>query len=150
MTARFDYREQAPETANALYAIGKWLRASSLPAQLRELLELRVSQMNGCAFCCDLHAAAARTAGVSEQRLERLAAWREDSCFSEAERAALGWAETLTALPAASDELDARHRALARHFDEEAITALSVTVTLINAWNRLVLASGHEPPARAR
>lgn len=118
--------------------------AAGLDEALLELVNVRVSQINGCAACLATHVPAARAAGVSAGRLDLLPAWRELDDFGDPERAALRLAETLTRL----DDVDERAAALdaaAEHFDEEQLASLEWTIVLINAFNRVSIASHHQP-----
>ena len=117
---------------------------AGLDEGLLELVNVRVSQMNGCAACLATHVPAARKAGLSQQRLDLLPAWRELDAFGESERAALRVAETLTSL----DEVEERAAAIAaasEHFDDDQLAALEWTIVLINAFNRVSIASHHQP-----
>lgn len=117
---------------------------AGLDEGLLELVNVRVSQMNGCAACLATHVPAARKAGLSQQRLDLLPAWRELDAFGESERAALRVAETLTSL----DDVEERAAAIAaasEHFDDDQLAALEWTVVLINAFNRVSIASHHQP-----
>lgn len=117
---------------------------AGLDEGLLELVNVRVSQMNGCAACLATHVPAARKAGVSQQRLDLLPAWRELDAFGESERAALRVAETLTSL----DDVEERAAAIAaasEHFDDDQLAALEWTIVLINAFNRVSIASHHQP-----
>lgn len=142
--SRFDSRKYFP-SLQPLFALSKQIRAGSLEPRLRELVQMRVSQINGCAYCMDMHAKDARAAGESEQRLYVLPAWREAPFYSARERAALAWAEALTRLPARDqsvpDELYQQARA---QFDEKELVELTLLVTLINTWNRLNIAARPE------
>ena len=110
--------------------------ARSLHPDLVDLVFLRVSQINGCAFCMDLHGAALRRAGVDPRKLDTLPGWRHGHLFDARERAALAWAEALTALPSrAPDEAD--YEALKPHFDDAGIATLTMAVAVVNALNRL-------------
>lgn len=149
MSARIDYplfNDLLPGVQEALVAAGAALKQAGLDPVLGELVKLRASQLNGCSFCLQYHLNLARRVGVSQAKLDLLAAWHDATCFSDAERAALAWAEWLTRLPqpAQPDEV---YRALARHFDASAIAALSVAIATINAWNRLGVGLGFVPPA---
>jgi len=128
-----------------LFALGKQLDAGTLEPALRDLVLMRVSQINGCAYCLDMHSKDARAAGETEQRLYVLPAWREAPFYSERERAALAWAEALTHLAAhdqsAPDELYEQARA---QFDEKELVDLTLLVTLINSWNRINIAGQPE------
>jgi AhpD family alkylhydroperoxidase len=138
MTQRIDYKRVAPEAYKAMLGIENYVRASGLEHSLLELLKTRVSQINGCAHCLDMHTKEARAAGETEQRLHLLPAWREAPCYSDRERAALAWAEALTQLSAngVPDELYAGVR---RHFDEKALVDLTLAIIGINGWNRLAV-----------
>jgi AhpD family alkylhydroperoxidase len=109
--------------------------ASSIDRRLAGLLEIRTSQINGCAGSIDLHALAARKRGETEQRIYLLPAWRDAACYSPRERAALAWAEVLTRLQAHSYE--SAHAALKQHFTEEERLRLTLLVADINGWNRI-------------
>jgi AhpD family alkylhydroperoxidase len=121
-----------------LNSAGKLLSESSLPAATQELVKLRASQINGCGYCTDMHTKDALHAGETQQRLNLVAAWREATVFTEAERAALELAEQGTRLadasPGVTDDVWAN---AAKHYDEEQLAALVVTIALINTYNRL-------------
>lgn len=117
--------------------------AAGLGEALLELVNVRVSQLNGCAACLSMHVSAAREAGVSQQRLDLLPAWRDLEGFGEPERAALRLAETLTRLDDV-DERRAATAAAAEHFESEALSALEWSIVLINAFNRVSIASDHQ------
>jgi len=137
-----DFRHEAPEAYRALAAL---TRASSLDHGLAELMKVRVSQLNGCAYCVDLHVGLALKAGERQRRLHALATWRESPFFSERERAALALAEALTLMDrgplpvAVSGEV-------ARHFEGSERSQLVVVIAGINAWNRVMVASGDPTP----
>ncbi len=133
-----------PDAYRALAALEKAVREGPLPHSTLELVKLRSSQINGCAFCVDMHYKDARAAGETEERLYMLPVWREATCYSEPERAALAVAESVTRI---SDrhlppdvEADAR-----RHYDDVGFAALIFAVTAINAWNRVAI-TGHSEP----
>jgi len=115
--------------------------SASLEPCLSELVQIRVSQITGCAHCLNLHLAEARAQGESEQRLFLVATWREAPCYSERERAALGWAEALSRLSEGADH-DAAYALLKAHFTEEEQVKLSVTINIIGGWNRLAVGFG--------
>lgn len=145
MTQRLDYfRASAPEPLKALSALSGYLRESGLDPALRELLELRASQLNGCAFCIDMHTKDLKALGESEARLYLLSAWREANVYTAAERAALAWTEALTRLDSGQD-LQALYDALARHYSEPRILEITFAVVVINSWNRLSVGFGREP-----
>src|SRR5665213_409363 len=118
MTARPDYRTALPEATRALSGLEEVVEASTLEPKLRELVKVRASQINGCTFCLDMHTKDARAIGEDEQRLHLVAVWREASCFSERERAALAWSEAVTLLPE-SGAPDDVYDALRPVFSEE-------------------------------
>jgi AhpD family alkylhydroperoxidase len=118
-------------------------RAAGLPPTTAELVNLRASQINGCAVCLDMHSRGARKAGETDERLHTLAAWRDSPYFSEAERAALALTEAATRLADRANPVpDDVFAAAAKHYDEPALAALVVSIAAINAWNRLNVATG--------
>jgi AhpD family alkylhydroperoxidase len=120
-------------------------RTSGLTRGFTELVNLRVSQVNGCAVCLDMHTRGAKQAGEAEQRLNTVAAWRESSYFSEAEKAALALAEAVTRLADRPDPVpDDVFAAAAKHYDEAALAALLTHVAVINVWNRLNVATAQQ------
>lgn len=135
---RLPYFRLAPEAYKTLYALSDRIGRGALDKKLVELVYLRVSQMNGCAFCLDMHATALRGLGEDAQRMDVAAGWRECSLFSEAERAALDWAETLTRIGDGAPE-DAQFDALKQHFSDAQIAELTFAVATINAWNRIAV-----------
>lgn len=139
MSGRFDYATVAPEASSAMRGLERYVRASGLERSLLELVKIRASQLNGCAYCLDMHTKDARAAGESEQRLYALAAWREAPFYSERERAALEWSEAMTLLgrDGVPDDLYERAR---RHFSELELVNLTMAVIAINGWNRLSVA----------
>lgn len=138
MTPRMNYHKAAPEVMTAMMAAEAMAQDLSLPEALRELINIRVSQINGCAFCLHLHAPAARQAGVSRQMLDVLAAWRESPLFDERERAALAWAEALTRI-APTGVPDPDYARLVASFDERERVELTFVIALVNAWNRFAV-----------
>ncbi len=144
--ARIDLMKNHPATANAMMALENQLRAGALPLALKELVKMRVSQINGCAFCIDLHVGVARRHGETDRRLHLLAAWREAGLFDARERAALAWAESLTRLATTQDVPDAVYDMVAAQFSEAEIVELSLAVVAINGWNRFQVAF-RAPPA---
>lgn len=125
----------APEAYKAMYALEKFLNESTLPKTLKELVSLRVSQINGCAFCVDMHAHDLRAGGETDERLFSVPTWREAPFYTDQERAAFRLAEEATVLgrEGVSDEAWAEAKA---HFDDETLAALIVEIATINAWNR--------------
>lgn len=145
MIQRLDYIRLNEKAVNGLLAVRKHI--ASIDAKLVALVELRVSQINGCAYCVDLHATQAREAGETQQRLDSVAAWRECPFFDEREKAALAWAEALTHISEtlAPDDL---YDGLKDHFSDEQIVDLSFVISLMNTWNRLAVGFRHLPEAR--
>ena len=125
-----------------LVTLGQNIHAAGrLEPALIELVLMRVSQINGCAFCLDMHSKDARAAGETEQRLYVLPAWRETKLFSERERIALAWAEELTELASHDAVSDALYEQARLHFEEDALVDLSLLVATINGWNRINIAA---------
>jgi AhpD family alkylhydroperoxidase len=129
----------APEAREALRGLEKYLARSGLPLALVELVKLRVSSINGCAFCIDKHWRALRELGEPEPRLYALSAWREQPGYSPRERAALAWAESVTEL-GTNGVPDALFAELGAHFTPKEIVDLTYAIAAINAWNRLCVA----------
>jgi|SRR5579863_1907588 len=144
MKERVAYGKVAPGGYRAMAGLERYVRESGLEKSLLELVRLRASQLNGCAFCLDMHWKDARVAGESEQRLYGLDAWRETSYYSERERAALAWTEgvTLIADNHVSDEL---YEQVRQYFSEEELVNLTLAVVAINGWNRLAISFRTEP-----
>ncbi len=135
---RLDYQSTLPAGRKGMLGIEQAVRESPLEPGLLELVRQRASQINGCAFCLDMHSKDARASGEDEQRLHVLAAWREAPFYSDRERAALAWCEALTLLPETGAP-DADYDALTEHFSEEEIAALTYAIVAINGWNRLAV-----------
>jgi AhpD family alkylhydroperoxidase len=130
-----------PGAMDALNALSKSISRARLPVS-RELIELRASQINGCAVCLDMHAKAAAAAGESAERIATVAGWRETPYFSDAERAALALTEAVTRLADRAEPVsDEVWEAAADHFDETQLGALVLEISLINVWNRLNVAT---------
>jgi AhpD family alkylhydroperoxidase len=138
MEGRFDYRSAAPGAYRAMLALESYLHACSLEARLIHLVKLRVSQINGCAYCIDMHWKDLRAIGEGEQRLYSLDAWRETPFYTERERAGLAWAESVTRVAETHVPDDAYEEAR-RHFSEAELVDLTLAVATINAWNRLAI-----------
>ncbi|MEO7000338.1 MAG: carboxymuconolactone decarboxylase family protein [Ktedonobacterales bacterium] len=144
MNERIPYTRLTPGALKGMQALGSYLDTSNIEHSLRYLIEVRASQLNGCAYCLDMHTKDARTAGETEQRLYTVAAWREAPFFTERERAALLWTETLTQL--AGHPIPAEVRAQVRAaFPDQEFVDLTFAISTINTWNRLMLA--FETPA---
>ncbi len=138
MKARLNASQAAPDAIQAMRALSNYSKNSGLGPTLIELINMRVSQINGCAFCLAMHYTDARKNGETEARLSMLPAWREAPLYSERERAALAWTEALTHIgpEAAPDEL---YTDVRRHFSEEEMVKLSLAIAVINSWNRLMI-----------
>lgn len=129
------------KTFQPLLTLGGNIRAGSLEPELIELVQMRASQLNDCAYCLDMHSKDARAAGESEQRLYLLSAWREASCYSDRERAALAWCETLTCLDPRDGVPDTLYEQASAQFEEKELVDLTLLVTAINSWNRINIAA---------
>jgi AhpD family alkylhydroperoxidase len=146
--AIINYPKVAPEPYRLLGQIRAWLDGASVDQTLRSLLEVRVSQINGCALCLDIHTGEARERGVPQQLLDVLSAWREAPLlFTDAQRAALAWAEAVTRVPEGAPPPELVE-AMRPHFTDEQIVALSWAVIAMNAWNRLAVSFGYSPRPR--
>jgi AhpD family alkylhydroperoxidase len=135
---RINYSETYPAAMKAMGGLEQAVRASSLEAELIELVKLRASQINGCGYCVDMHTKDATAIGMDPQRLHLTAVWKEAPVFSPRERAALAWCESLTLLPetGAPDDVYAE---VEREFSPEEIVALTLAVVAINGWNRFAV-----------
>jgi AhpD family alkylhydroperoxidase len=155
MEPRIDYLKVAPPgAAQAMYGLENYVRNCGLEHSLLELMKLRASQLNGCAYCIDMHSKDARAAGETEQRLYLLDAWRESPFYSERERAALEWTEALT-LISTNHVPDELYERVSKHFTEAEMVNLSMAVIAINGWNRLSISfravpGTYEPKAAAK
>jgi AhpD family alkylhydroperoxidase len=125
----------APAQMQAFVDFSAAMAKDGIEPSLAELIKIRVSQINGCAFCLHMHSRDALAAGESELRLTMLAAWRESPLYSDRERAGLGWAEALTRLPDGTPSDDV-YATMAFHFSKEEQVKLTMTISMINAWNR--------------
>jgi AhpD family alkylhydroperoxidase len=134
-----------PGVFDALQALTAATAVPGLPRSTRELVNLRASQVNGCAVCLDMHTRGARKAGETDERLHTVAAWRESPYFSDAERAALALTEAATRLADRAEPVpDEVFAEAARHYDETALAALVVNIASINLWNRLNVTTGQQ------
>ncbi|MGL6234008.1 MAG: carboxymuconolactone decarboxylase family protein [Segniliparus sp.] len=150
MPARLDYYRSAPSGVKALMGVHAYVAQSGLPAELVELVNLRVSLINGCAYCLDMHTRELRKLGVAEEKITLVPVWDEvDAFFSERERAALAWAETVTRV-AETHVPDAAFAEVSAHFTEKEIADLTVAIGLINAWNRLAISFRAVPESAAK
>jgi AhpD family alkylhydroperoxidase len=145
MQQRLDYPKLAPDPARAMYGLETYLAGCGLEHPLLQLVKIRASQINGCAFCIDMHTKDARAAGESEQRIYELNAWRETPFYSDRERAALAWVEAVTHITSGvSDELYATAR---EQFSEKELVDLTWAAAAINAWNRVAISFRSVPGA---
>ncbi|HTL59921.1 MAG TPA: carboxymuconolactone decarboxylase family protein [Candidatus Limnocylindrales bacterium] len=144
MKPRIDFSKVAPGALRAMFGLGQYLRSSGLEEKLLHLLEFRVSQINGCAYCLDMHSKDLRAAGESEQRLYLLDAWRESPFYTERERAALAWAEAVT-LVADNHVPDDVYEQARTQFTEAELVNLTLAVVAINGWNRLSISFRNVP-----
>jgi len=138
MQQRLSYSKVAPEGTDILQKLERYVKSSGLEPDLLELVKLRSSQINGCAYCIDMHTKDARTRGESEQRLYAVSAWHEAPFYSERERAALAWTEAVTLISQdhVPDEVYAEVR---KHFSEKELVDLTFAIIAINSWNRLAI-----------
>jgi AhpD family alkylhydroperoxidase len=151
MQPRIDFRKHQ-DALKPLFALEKYIAESGLEPKLVHLLKMRASQINGCAYCLDMHSIDARAVGESEQRLYTLEAWRETPFFTDRERAALAWTESVT-LIAQTHAPDDVYADLQKHFTEKEIVDLTLVIGTINLWNRVAISTralpGHYKPAKA-
>ncbi|NLB27020.1 MAG: carboxymuconolactone decarboxylase family protein [Bacteroidales bacterium] len=138
MKERLNYAVSAPGALKGMLELEKFVHNSGLERPLYELVKTRASQLNGCAFCLDMHTKDARKAGETEQRLYALNAWRETPFYTGRERAALAWTEALT-LISGNDVPDSLYKATKEYFSEQEIVALTMAIIAINGWNRLAI-----------
>jgi len=134
--SRIDYFLHTPELITKLRNITQGLDQFSIDAKLRALIELRVSQVNGCAYCVDLHNREAKKLGELQQRLDNLLVWKESPFFNAREKAALAWAESLTNI-SETHAADAEYNMLKNYFSDLEIVEISISISLANFWNRM-------------
>jgi AhpD family alkylhydroperoxidase len=150
MEPRIDARKYAQEAQKGMMVIEKYLAECGLEHGLIHLMKMRASQINGCAYCIDMHSKDARAHGETEQRLYELDAWRETPFYTDKERAALAWTETIT-LVSETHVPDSAFEEVRKQFSEKEVVDLTLVVTAINSWNRLAIAlravPGHYRPA---
>ena len=153
MAERLRYGKAFPEGIHGLLNLGKIINNSGLEASLLHLVNTRASQLNGCAYCIDMHTKDARAAGETEQRLYALTAWRETPFFTPRERAALAWTEALTNIQQGHAP-EAVYQEAHREFGDADLVKLSLAIAHINAWNRIAIgfrseAGTYQPAAHA-
>lgn len=136
---RANYYDLAPKAMSSMNRFGDYIDKSSIDPKLRRLVELRVSQINGCAYCCDTHSEQARELGETQQRLDTLPTWQHAPFFTEQECAALRWAEELTRIEV-SGIPDQLYEQVSAHFNEQEIVDLTVIINTMNSWNRYAVA----------
>ena len=149
MKPRMNFYQAAPEAIKALNAVEIQLQGSGLEPSLIELVKTRASQLNGCAFCINMHTQDARKHGETEQRLYLLNAWHDAPLYTDRERAALAWTETVT-LISQTHAPDNAYDEVRKHFSEAETVNLTMLIATINAWNRLAIAFRAVPPAKAK
>jgi len=142
---RLDAYKVAPAGMKALRDVEAYLHQSTLGPQLIELVKMRASQINGCAYCLDMHSKTLRKGGESEQRIYLLDAWRESPLYAPRERAALAWTDALTLISQTHAPDDA-YDEVRRQFDEKEIVDLTTLIGMINLWNRLAISLRYEHP----
>jgi AhpD family alkylhydroperoxidase len=153
MEPRINLKNVAGEAFNAMGRLEAYARQSGLEPSLLELVRLRASQINGCAYCVDMHTKDARAAGETEQRLYATAVWRETPFFTERERAALEWTEAVTDI-AHGHVPDDVYQSVREHFGEKELVDLTMAIIAINGWNRLAISfravpGTYQPPSKA-
>jgi len=142
MYQRIDFREVNPKAVNLLSAASKHI--STIDKKLKALVDLRVSQINGCVYCVHLHLGEAREEGEDQKRLDSIAVWHESNLFTEAERAAFSWAEALTNV-SVTHAPDSVFEELKKHYTEQQIVDLTLIISVMNMWNRMSVAMRRLP-----
>jgi AhpD family alkylhydroperoxidase len=145
MPQRLNYAKASPDGFKAMRRLQAHVDTCGLEHPLLELVKMRASQINGCAYCLDMHSKDARAAGETEQRLYLLDAWREAPFYSERERAALAWTEALTRISKTKDVPDALYDEVRKQFSDKELVDLSLAIIAINGWNRLAIPFRSEP-----
>jgi AhpD family alkylhydroperoxidase len=148
-TQRLDAFRTHPESLNAMKALQGFVDHCGIEASLLELVKIRASQINACAYCLDMHMHEARKLGETQQRLDTLAAWQEAPFFSDKERIALTWTEALTRLSNPSPISDLEYETALKQFTPQELVALTTAVIAINGWNRLCIAFQTQPEKRS-
>ena len=145
MQSRLNFAKAAPDAYKAVAALDSYVKGSGIEPRLIHLIKLRASQINGCAYCVDMHTKEARHSGLSQQWINLVCVWRESPHFDERERAVLGWTEALTNV-AETRAPDDAYEALKAHFNEEEMTKITFAIGAINVWNRLCVGFRALPP----
>ncbi|MDT3679499.1 MAG: carboxymuconolactone decarboxylase family protein [Burkholderiaceae bacterium] len=140
MQQRLDYKQASPAAFNAMLHTEQQIHKSGLEESLLELVKTRASQINGCAWCLDMHTKDARARGETEQRLYLVSAWREAPFYTDRERAALAWTEAVTKIADTQEVSDEVYEQARAHFDEKALVDLTLAIVAINGWNRMNVA----------
>jgi AhpD family alkylhydroperoxidase len=146
MKSRIEYAQVAPGAVEAMHALEKYVRTCGIEPKLLELIKIRASQINGCAYCLDMHTKDARTQGETEQRIYALNAWRETPFFTEKERAALAWTESVTQV-STSQVPNEVYEIVRQYFDEKEIVNITTAIVAINGWNRFAVSFRSVPGA---
>ena len=146
MESRLNYIKISPDAYKAMAVLEAHVKHSGLEKKLLDLIKTCASQINGCAFCLDMHTKDARAAGETEQRLYALSAWRETPFFTDRERAALEWTETITRI-ADTHVPDSVYQSVCQHFTEKEMVDLTMAIVTINGWNRIAIAFRSVPGA---
>ncbi len=147
MSRRIAYYQVAPEGIKALQGIDPYFKSSNIEPRLRALVELRTSQINGCAYCVDMHSRQAREHGETQQRLDCLPVWRETSFYDDRERAALAWAESVTNVSHTGIPDDV-YEEVKKQFSEKDLVDLTLVISVMNAWNRIAIGFRQGPAKR--
>ncbi|WP_312114709.1 carboxymuconolactone decarboxylase family protein [Brevibacillus reuszeri] len=146
MEARMNYRKANPQAFQAMLQLETYVHETGLEKKLIELIKIRASQINGCAFCLDMHTKDARNLGETEQRIYLLSAWRESAVYTEAERAGLALTEAVTVITNGGVSVEV-YEQVREHFDENQYVSLIMAINTINCWNRLAISTGMSAPA---
>lgn len=149
MKPRMNFYQAAPDTMKALMALETQIQSTGLEKSLIELVKIRSSQINGCAYCINMHTEDARKRGETEQRIYLLNAWRESPLYADRERAALAWTEAVTLIAETHAPEDA-YEQVRKHFSEEETVNLTMLIATINAWNRIAISFRAVHPVKVK
>ncbi|MGG2024561.1 carboxymuconolactone decarboxylase family protein [Gottfriedia sp. S16(2024)] len=144
MEKQINYSKLAPEALKIMMEMEKYIKTTGIDHKLRELIKIRASQINGCAFCLDMHSSEAREIGETEQRLYCVSAWRDCDFYTDAEKAALELTEHITLISNKGISADLYNR-VSKHFSEKEYVNLVFTINQINSWNRISISMGNRP-----